>query len=291
MIRRRAFLTLPAAAAFAAPAADRLAIMCQLGAKEESARKALDAARAAGFRRAMLNFAWDGVDEPFLKALPRWVRDAGLECVALGAYVNCVEPRANLMRTRAEDFERALGYAASLSCRRLVAWTGSHLPDLMKPDPRNDTRASEDALVRFLEPYVPSLERGKLSLALETYITLTCPDAPSLARVLKRLPACVGAVMDPPNLLPIAKYAQRDQAMREMFQALAGRIALVHLKDVRLAAGGQSYELPGPMAGELNYPLYAGLIRALPAEIPAVAEHIGPDQYRPVREKLLPLFR
>ena len=32
----------------------------------------------------------------------------------------------------------------------LVAWTGSHITDLMKPDPRNFTRASEDALVRFL---------------------------------------------------------------------------------------------------------------------------------------------
>jgi hypothetical protein len=75
-----------------------------------------------------------------------------------------------------------------------------------------------------------------------------------------------------------------------MFRALRGRIALVHLKDFRLAAGGQSYELPGPLAGELNYPLFAELIRTLPPGVPAVAEHIGPAEFRAVREKLLPLF-
>lgn len=289
MIARRAFLAMPAAA-FAAPARDRLSIMCQLGSKEAGARKAIDAARDAGFRRAMVNFSWDAVDAAFLKALPGWLRDAGLQCDALGAYVNCVAPRAVLMSTRAEDFVRALDYASELSAPRLVAWTGSHITDLMKPDPRNFTRESEDALVRFLEPHARKLESAKLQLALETYITLTCPDAPSLARVLKRLPSCIGAVMDPPNLTPIARYAQRDGEMRAMFRALDGRIALVHLKDFRLAAGGQSYELPGPLAGELNYPLFAELIRTLPPDVPAVAEHVGPAEFRAVREKLLPLF-
>ncbi len=289
MIGRRAFLSLPAAA-LAALGNDRVGVMCQLGSNEPGARRTIEAARAAGFRRVMVNFAWDAVDAGFLKGLPGWLRGAGLQCGALGAYVNCVEPRAVLMRTRAEDFVRALDYAGELSTRRLVAWTGSHLTDLMQADPRNFTRASEDALVRFLEPHVPRLESAKLMLALESYITLACPDAPSLARVLRRLPACVGAVMDPPNLTPIARYAQRDEELRAMFRVLRGRIAVVHLKDFRLAAGGQSYELPGPLAGEMNYRLFARLIRALPEEIPVVAEHIGPEEFRAVREKLLPLF-
>ncbi len=278
-------------AALALRAEDRLGILCQLGASADSAHKALDAARSAGFRRVMVNFSWTAVDEPFLRGLPTWLRDAGLQCDALGAYVNCVEPGAVLMGTRAEDFARAIRYAPELGCLRLVAWTGSHQTDLMKPDPRNNTPESEDAILRFLQPHLPSLEKAKLTLALESYITLTCPDAPSLARLLKRLPHNVGAVMDPPNLTPIARYPQRDAVLEEMFQQLRGRIAVVHLKDFRLAPNGHSYQLPGPLAGEMNYPLYARLLKNLPAGIPIAAEHLKPEEFSAARQKLLPLFR
>ena len=293
MISRRNLLRLPAA--LAAPTAEsgsaRLAIMCQLGADETEARKVLDAARAAGFRRVMINLAWDRVAPAFLKDLPGWVSSNGLTCEALGAYVNCVSPEAILMSTRAADFERAIGYAAELHCPRLVAWTGSHLADLMKSDPRNPTRQSEDALVRFVSKHVPALERARLKLALETYVTLTCPDAPSLKRVLDRLPATVGAVIDPPNLTPPARFAERDKALKEMMQTLGPRIEVVHLKDFRLKPDGQNYDLPGPLGGQMNYPLYLEELAKLPGDLPWIIEHIGPADFQATREKLLPLVR
>jgi len=294
MTTRRAFCSLPLAASLRAAPKDhsaRLAIMCQLGAEEANARKVLDAAREAGFRRVMINFAWDRVEPAFLKGLPGWVSSNGLTCEVLGAYVNSVSPETILMGTRAVDFERAIGYAAELRCPRLVAWTGSHLTDLMKPDPRNPTRESEDALVRFISRHVPALERAGLKLALETYVTLTCPDAPSLKRVLDRLPACVGAVIDPPNLTPVARYAQRDAALKEMMRLLGPRIEVVHLKDFRLKPDGINYDLPGPLGGEMNYPLYLEQLSKLPGDLPWIIEHVGPADFRSTREKLLPLVR
>jgi sugar phosphate isomerase/epimerase len=238
----------------------------------------------------MVNFSWDRVDGAFLKGLPGWVSAQGLRCEALGAYVNCVSPGVVLMGTRAEDFERAIGYAAQLRCTRLVAWTGSHSLNLMQADARNSTRESEDALVRFLEGHLGPLEKAALKLALETYVTLTCPDAAALRRVLARLPALVGAVLDPPNMTPVARYAERDQVLVETMTQLKGRIEVVHLKDFRLAADGKGYELPGPLGGVMNYPLYAQQIAALPEDVPVAAEHIGPDQYQAVRDRLLRVF-
>jgi sugar phosphate isomerase/epimerase len=291
MITRRTLVSLPAAAVFANPSwDDRLGVMCQLGATEASARKVLEAAREAGFRRVMVNFAWDHVDAGFRRALPGWIVSHDVRCEALGAYVNCVSPETVLMSTRASDFEYAIRYAGELHCARLVAWTGSHVANLMKSDPRNFTEESEDALVRFLEPHLKVLERNQLTLALETYVTLTCPDAGSLRRVLDRLPGCVGAVLDPPNLTPPGRYKRRDEELRAMVKVLAGRIALVHLKDFRLNPDGASYDLPGPMAGEMNYRLFVSRIRTLPQDVPVIAEHIGPDEFRPTRQKLLPLF-
>jgi sugar phosphate isomerase/epimerase len=145
--------------------------------------------------------------------------------------------------------------------------------------------------VEFLGAQAQHIERAGLTLALETYITLACPDAPTLGRVLDRLPKCIGAVLDPPNLTPPKRYAQRDQVLREMVSTLKNRVALVHLKDFRLAEDGESYSLPGPLQGELNYPLYVREILALDGSPPIVAEHLSIEEYAGARRKLLPLFR
>ena len=71
---------------------DRLGIMCQLGDSEKSARPALAAAAQAGFRRIQATFSWDKVTPAFLRDLPGWIRTEGLQCEALGAYVNCLNP-------------------------------------------------------------------------------------------------------------------------------------------------------------------------------------------------------
>lgn len=287
---RRTFLAGTVAAASAAGASDwaeRVGIMCQLSEAETPSRRTLGAAREAGFRTIQVNSPWTRVDDRYLAALPGWIRAEGLRCAVLSAYVNCVAPDVILMGTRRADFARAIDYAAEVGARRLVAWSGSYLPDLMKADDRNFSAEAQDAIVRFLEPFVTRLESARLTLALETYITIACPDAGSLRRLLDRLPPCVGGVLDPPNLTPVARYAERDIVLRDMVRTLEGRIAVVHMKDFRLRADGLGYDLPGPQMGAMNYPLFAELIRSLPADVPAIAEHLQPGQFAEARRRLL----
>lgn len=282
MTRRQLLMSLAAAGW-----TDRLGVMCQLGDSEANARQVLGVARAAGFRTVQVNFSWDKVDSAFLRGLPGWLGDAGLRCEALSAYVNCVMPSAVLMNTRAEDFARAVDYAGELRCGRLVAWTGSYGTDLMRADARNFQPEAMAAILRFLRPYLPRLEKARLRLALETYVTLACPDAPSLRRLLDELPPTVGAVLDPPNMTPPARFAERDDVLRQMVRTLAGRIGVVHLKDFKLAPDGLSYSLPGPLMGQMNYPLFVAEINKLPADVPVIAEHISPAEFAATRKKLL----
>lgn len=292
-ISRRAVIGagVAALAANAADPAERLGVMCQFEPRETAARRALEAAAQAGFRQVQVFFDWRKAPDEFTRSLPRWIAAAGLRCPVLGAYINCVEPANLLMNVGYAEFHRILNQAPEFGASVLIAWTGGYGSGLMRADPRNFLPAAEDAIVRFVSRYVKPLEESRLSLALETYITLTCPDAPSLRRVLDRLPPCVTAVLDPPNLTPIARYAQRDAVLQEMMRHLAGRIGVVHLKDFRLAPGGDSYELPGPLGGEMNYPLFLEQVRLLPPAIPAIAEHLRPAEFAAAREKLLPLFR
>jgi sugar phosphate isomerase/epimerase len=290
-VTRRAFLAACAAVrGLAAGAADRLGIMCQLPPEEAAAREVLASARKAGFRHSQISFPWDRTPAAFLHALPKWVAAADLRADVLSAYVNCAAPGKVIMNTRAEDFDRAIELAPELGAARLIAWTGGYGDGLMSAHPKNSEPGAADAIVRFLDPRLKRLEANRLVLALESYITLACPDAPSLRRLLDRLPGSVTAVLDPPNLTPIAKYSERDQVMRAMFRVLAGRIGVVHLKDFRMAADGRSYELPGPLAGEVNYSLFAQLIQRLPGDIPVVAEHLSPAEFAPALAKLARLF-
>lgn len=290
MTSRRDFLASAAAAGARTGWAERVGVMCQYGASEKTMREALAAAREAGFRRIQIFFPWDRVETSFLRSLPGWLRAESLQCTVLSAYVNCVAPAALLMNARGEDLPRAIDYAGQIGATHLAAWTGSYSPGLMKADPRNFTPAAADSIVRFLEPHLGRLESARLALALETYMTLACPDAPTLRRLLDRLPPAVGAVLDPPNLTPLERYAGRDAELKEMVEILSDRIALVHLKDFKLARDGNSYELPGPLGGEMNYPLFIERVRTLPASVPVIAEHLSPSQFAAARRKLLPLF-
>jgi len=271
-------------------ASDRLGLNCLLDSNETSARRTLHAARQAGFRRIQVYFDWVHADEAYLHGLPRWVNEEDLQVDVLGAYVNCVAPSILIMGTRAQDLDRAIELAPELGAKRLTAWTGGYGPALMTADARNFTPTASDAILRTLEPRFKRLEEQKLRLALESYITLACPDASSLRRLLDRTPHFINAVFDPPNLTPIALYGHRDEVLREMLKTLKDRVGVVHWKDFRLARDGQSYDLPGPLGGVMNYSLFLKCVKQLPSDTPIMAEHISPAQYSEFRSKLKPIF-
>ena len=269
---------------------DRLGLNCFLPSEETAARQTLEQARQAGFRRIQLYFSWVDASEPYLRGLPAWVKAADLEVVALGSYVNCVAPEILIMGTRAKDLDRAIEMAPAFGAQRLVSWTGGYGPKLFTADERNWQPAAADAILRTLEPRYQRLEGQRLKLVLESYITLCCPDAPSLRRLLDRTPPFINAVFDPPNLTPIDEYGRRDEVLRAMPAVLKDRVGIVHWKDFRLAKDGRSYDLPGPMGGVMDVPLFLACVKKLPRETPIVAEHIPPDKYAEFHAKLLPVF-
>jgi sugar phosphate isomerase/epimerase len=65
--------------------------------------------------------------------------------------------------------------------------------------------------------------------------------------------------------------------MRRAFRELGERIHMVHLKDMKLNATGQSVDLPGPGGGEMNYPLLISQLRKLNRPLPCIIEHINAE--------------
>ena len=261
--------------------------MCTLDAEETAARNVLRSARQAGFQRIQVKFPWTQVSASYLRSLGSWIRSEDLAVDALSAYVNCCQPETVLMAARAEHLRRAIDLAIDLRCGILTVWTGGYSSNLAIVDPRNHRPQAEDAVCRFISQFIPAFEEAKLSLALESYITLVCPDAPSLRRLLNRLPVCVGAVLDPPNLTPVHRFFERDIVLQQMFQQLHGRILIAHLKDFKLNPSDDGYVLPGPLDGQMNYSLFLKQLMTLSGSIPFIAEHLSPRQFQQARSRLL----
>lgn len=160
----------------------------------------------------------------------------------------------------------------------------------MTSDARNSKADAADAVVRFLDKRLKRIADRGLVVALENYVTLVCPDARSLRGLLDRLPPFITAVLDPPNLTPLDRYRTRDAELRAMFEILDGRIGIVHMKDFRLLSGANSYQLPGPLKGVMNYDLFVELVRRLPSDIPVIAEHVGPGEFASTRRELSAYF-
>jgi sugar phosphate isomerase/epimerase len=289
---RRTLLRATAGSLLAKPvkAEERLGLNIPLDPEEAGARKQLHAARQAGFRRLQVYFDWTKVSDSYLQNLPQWIKAEDLKADVLGAYVNCVAPDILIMNTRAKDLDRAIEVAPTLGATCITAWTGGYGPKLFTSDPKNFTPEASDAILRTLEPRFKKLEAAQLLLALESYITLACPDAQSLRGLLNRTPNCIGAVFDPPNLTPINAYEHRDDVLSTMAETLRGRVGVVHWKDFRLAKDGHSYDLPGPLGGVMNYSLFLECVKQFPQNTPIVVEHVTPDQYATVHAKIAPIF-
>lgn len=291
-MRRREFLGLAAAAGL--PAAVKLedfGIMLQCGPTEASVKELTGAARTAGFTRAQIRCPWSKLSQEYWASLPKWFEQAGIRVDVVGAYLNACAPENLLMECRREDMDAILDLTGRLGARQVIVWSGGYGKGIRGFDPRNHTPEAETAVVRVLESFAPRLEKARLGMSMETLYALVCPDAEALARVLDRLPPAFGAVLDPPNLIPPPRYANRDRELVEMVRLLRNRVGVVHFKDVKLRADGASYDFPGPLGGELNYPLFLKEIRKLSGNPPLVAEHLQPAEFAAARSRLLDLIR
>jgi sugar phosphate isomerase/epimerase len=161
-------------------------------------------------------------------------------------------------------------------CNQFVTWSASYSPRFDGAEPRNHTPEAVAQLHRAIrEVVLPILEPIGGRVAFEPYFPHVAGTVELAKEVLAPFPARrVGLLLDPPNFITPALYPKREEELRRLFRELGERIHLVHLKDMKLNATGQSVDLPGPGGGEMNYPLLISEIRKLNRPLPCIIEHI-----------------
>ncbi len=253
----------------------RLGMMLQGGSAAELQAKARGIA-AAGFEIVQVTFFFQPTAEE-LQSLARALKDLKLKTVAFGTYFNLFRPDdTSFMGASQTAMKRVAAHAALFDCTQFVTWSGSYSAQFAGVEARNHTPEAVSRLHRAIrEVVLPILEPIGGRVAFEPYFPHVLGTVELGSEVLAPFPASqVGLLLDPPNFITPALYPKRDEEMRRLFRELGDRIHLVHLKDMKLGAAGQSVDLPGPGGGEMNYPLLISQIRKLNRPLPCIIEHI-----------------
>jgi sugar phosphate isomerase/epimerase len=264
----------------------RLGMMLQGGSAAELQDKA-KAVAAAGFNTVQVTFFFQPTAEE-LQSLARTLKGLELKTVAFGTYFNLFRPDdTGFMGASQAAMKLLAAHAGLFDCKQFVTWSASYSPRFDGAEARNQTPEAVAQLHRAIRQVVlPILEPIDGRVAFEPYFPHVFGTVERAKAVLDPFPANrVGLLLDPPNFISPALYPKREEEMRRAFRELGERIHLVHLKDMKLNATGQSVDLPGPGGGEMNYPLLISEIRKLNRPVPCIIEHIKAEQAEMARTK------
>jgi sugar phosphate isomerase/epimerase len=253
----------------------RLGMMLQGGSIAELQEKA-GAIAAAGFDTVQVTFFFQPTADG-LQSLAHTLKDLKLKTVAFGTYFNLFRPDdTGFMGSSQAVMKLVAANAGLFDCKQFVTWSASYSSRFDGADPRNHAPEAVAQLHRAIrEVVLPILEPIGGRVAFEPYFPHVLGTVELAGGVLAPFPADqVGLLLDPPNFISPALYPKRDEEIRRMFRELGGRIHLVHLKDMKLNASGQSVDLPGPGGGEMNYPLVISELRKLNRPLSCIIEHI-----------------
>jgi sugar phosphate isomerase/epimerase len=272
----------------AEPAKDniRLGMMLQGGSALELQEKAR-AIAAAGFDTVQVTFFFHPTAEE-LQSLARALKGLKLKTVAFGTYFNLFRPDdTGFMGSSQGAMKLVAAHAGLFDCNQFVTWSASYSARFDGAEPRNHTPEAVAQLHRAIrEVVLPILDPIGGRVAFEPYFPHVLGTVELAKEALAPFPVRhVGLLLDPPNLITPALYPRRDEEMRRTFRELGGRVHLVHLKDMKLNATGQSVDLPGPGGGGMNYPLLVSELRKLNRPLPCIIEHIKAEPAEMARTK------
>lgn len=247
--------------------------------------RTLERVAAMGFAALHAHFP-AGCDQALARRVARAAAGAGLFVAAISGYANPLRPDEAPMGATLGQLAGLVELMPALGAGRLVSWSGTLGPGLLDDHPDNQAPAARAALRRSVEALLPLLEAAEARLLLEPFFTHTLREPGDIAAFCAEVASpALGVVLDPPNLLPPARWPDQTELIWSAVATLAPYVGLVHLKDMDLKAG--ALDLPGPGRGRLDYKAFMGALRAAELSAPLIVEHVSLDQAPAARSYVL----
>jgi len=183
----------------------------------------------------------------------------GVQIAVLGCYVNPIHPDPDQRKGLLAFFKDHLRYARDFGCGLVGLETGSVNADY-SPHADNQGEAAFQQMLASISELVAEAERFGVIVGIEAVTSHTVSTPARMRRVLDTIRSNnLQVILDPVNLISIENYRDQDRILRESFDLLGDRIAVIHAKDFLVRDGVYTQVRTG--LGRLNYRLLMGLIR------------------------------
>jgi sugar phosphate isomerase/epimerase len=263
-----------------------------------------DKIRAQGFNTVQLDLSFKDMDFSTPEAITadkcRTVRETfrsrNLPVSCISGYTNIVHPDKAERKRRNDYLKAILRHARDCGSPYVISETGTVNPDSdwsSHPDNKSE-RAYEDCANTIRELAQEAYDHGSMFL-LETYVNNIIGSVEETLRLFADVnhPG-LGLLMDPTNYFESHNIDEMDSVLRQMFDALDGKIRIAHAKDVKRNSGTDKsekfaaidaseahqfrgvgeIELPAPGLGALNYDLYLQRLSVNHPNIALIIEHL-----------------
>lgn len=236
---------------------------------------AIKGVQRAGFRYIELAYSigytehvrWDMSDSE-LDEIKGKLKDANLECIALGAH-------SNLMKQEGiSNFEKSIELARRLGCKTIITATGDAHDD-------HDVIEDENELVRILTPLVKQCESYELTLAIETHGNNYATGLAVKSLAEKFTSSNIGINYDTANVIfygDVMPYTDLEKSV--------DYVKFMHLKDK--AGANREWNFPAIGQGDLDLDRVLTIVQDSGCEAPISVEieftSQGPSSLEEVNE-------
>lgn len=207
------------------------------------------------------------------------LRERGLEAAQIGAFgFNPLHPEASVAAAQTELLARAIELAPETGCRTIVLSCGNYRAAAYgAADKRNRT---PEAIARYAEavrPLLPAAEARGVALSVEAYAKGVVRNADAFLELARLAPSpSLRCNLDVTSLYGLDDLIDPMPLWRETCAKLAGRIGMVHIKEVAMAEGFHIHAGLAPLgAGPTDWKEALALIAvSVPADCWLLLEHL-----------------
>ena len=222
-------------------------------------------------RRSCENFK-EGIFSPsFAKYIGNLFADKNIDIDVLGCYINPSCTDENNLKSQLEFFVENLKYARYMNAGVVGLETG-YVGEYCIPE-NNHTEEAYQYLLTNMKFLCSQAEKLGVTIAVEGVFDFVIGTPKLMHRLVSDLNSPnIAVIFDVFNLLTISNYKKQDEIMKEMFDLLGDKIAIIHLKDFKVVEN----KLVQCKIGEgiLNIPLLLSLIKENKPRIPIVLEEV-----------------
>lgn len=198
-----------------------------------------------------------------------------IQIAVLGCYINLADPDAGRRARSLARFKEYIRHARDFGCSVVGTETGSLNRDFTF-HPGNRGEEAFGAVRDGVRELVREAEKFGVFVGIEGVAHYVVSDVARLRRLVEEVDSGnLRIIFDPVNLLSPENHHHQEAIMREAFDRLGDRIAIVHAKDF-LVEGDRLRSVPSGQ-GRLRHELLLALAQGRKPEISFLMEDTNPE--------------